>query len=76
MNNISKVPNPSCEPVKSYAPGTNERKVVQEEYKKLMNTIIDIPMFIDGKNIYYSYNLTLLYTISFSYRTKTHQNCF
>ena len=51
MNNISKVPNPSCEPVKSYAPGTNERKVVQEEYKKLMNTIIDIPMFIDGKNI-------------------------
>jgi 1-pyrroline-5-carboxylate dehydrogenase len=50
-NNISKPPIPTCEPVKSYAPGSIERKEIIKEYKKAMNRVIDIPMFINGKNI-------------------------
>ena len=50
-NNISKPPTPSCEPVKAYAPNSTERKNIQLEYKKTINKIIDIPMWIDGKNI-------------------------
>ena len=52
MNNIiSKTPIPSCETVKSYGPGTKERKEALLEYEKLMNKVVDIPMWIDGKNI-------------------------
>jgi 1-pyrroline-5-carboxylate dehydrogenase len=52
MNNIiSTTPIPSCEPVKSYGPGTTERKEALMEYEKLMNKVTDIPMWIDGKNI-------------------------
>jgi len=50
-NNISKPPIPSCEPVKSYDPGTIERTKVKLEYQKALNRIINIPMWIDGKNI-------------------------
>ena len=49
-NNISKLPVVNCEPVKSYAPNTLERKEIQKEYEKCMNKIIDIPMIIGGKN--------------------------
>ena len=52
MNNIiSKTPIPSCETVKSYGPGTKERKEALLEYEKLMNKVVDIPMWIDGKNV-------------------------
>ena len=50
-NNISKPPIPICEPVKSYAPGTIEREQIKIEYNKYINQIIEIPMFINGKNI-------------------------
>ena len=50
-NNISTPPIPSCEPVKSYAPGTIERETVIKEYRKTINQIVDIPMWINGKNI-------------------------
>ena len=50
-NNISTPPIPSCEPVKSYAPGTIERETVIKEYQKTINQIVDIPMWINGKNI-------------------------
>ena len=50
-NNISTPPIPNCEPVKSYAPGTIEREVVIKEYRKTINQIVDIPMWINGKNI-------------------------
>ena len=50
-NNISTPPIPNCEAVKSYAPGTIEREVVIKEYRKTINQIVDIPMWINGKNI-------------------------
>ena len=39
------------EPVLSYAPGTSERKEVLEAYKKMYNTTIDIPLYINGNEI-------------------------
>ncbi|MBJ04313.1 MAG: 1-pyrroline-5-carboxylate dehydrogenase [Flavobacteriales bacterium] len=50
-NNISSVPLPNCETVKSYAPNSPERKLVLDQYKKYYNKSIDIPMYIGGKNI-------------------------
>ena len=39
------------EPVKSYAPGSAERKAVAEAYKSMFNSKIDVPMYINGKDI-------------------------
>jgi 1-pyrroline-5-carboxylate dehydrogenase len=39
------------EPVKSYAPGTPERDAVLKTYKDMFNSKIDVPMYINGKNI-------------------------
>ena len=50
-NNISKTPIPKCEPVKSYIPGSKERIEVLKQYNKFENSIIEIPMFIDGKSV-------------------------
>ncbi len=50
-NSIPIIPTPKCEPVKSYKSGSNERKEATLEYKKLMNKVVDIPMFINGKNV-------------------------
>ena len=50
-NSIPIIPIPKCEKVKSYRPGSKERKEIKNEYKKLLNEITTIPMFIDGKNI-------------------------
>ena len=36
-NSIAKIPIASCEPVKSYAAGSIERKQIRDEYQKLMN---------------------------------------
>ena len=49
---VFKVPVPTNEPVKSYAPGTPEREELQNTYNSLFNQEIDIPMFIDGKEIF------------------------
>ena len=52
MNNcIPIIPAQNCEPVKSYKPGSPERKEAISEYSKLMNKVVDIPMFINGKNV-------------------------
>ena len=52
MNNcIPIIPAQNCEPVKSYKPGSPERKEAISEYNKLMNKVVDIPMFINGKNV-------------------------
>jgi len=45
------VPKPINEPVKSYAPGSPERKALQEAIKELKSKEIDIPMYIGGKEI-------------------------
>ncbi len=39
------------EPVKSYAPGTPERDAVLKTYKDMFNSKIDVPMYINGKNV-------------------------
>ncbi len=39
------------EPVKSYAPGSPERDAVLKTYKKMFNETIDIPMYINGKDV-------------------------
>ncbi|MGC1473663.1 MAG: L-glutamate gamma-semialdehyde dehydrogenase [Psychroserpens sp.] len=39
------------EPVKSYAPGSPEREAVLAAYKEMWATKIDVPLYINGKNI-------------------------
>ncbi|WP_298895945.1 L-glutamate gamma-semialdehyde dehydrogenase [uncultured Psychroserpens sp.] len=39
------------EPVKSYAPGSPEREAVLAAYKDMWNTKIDVPLYINGKDV-------------------------
>ena len=39
------------EPVKSYAPGSPERDAVLKAYKKMFSETIDVPMYINGKDV-------------------------
>ena len=39
------------EPVKSYAPGSPEREAVLEAYKTMINTKVDVPMYINGQDV-------------------------
>jgi 1-pyrroline-5-carboxylate dehydrogenase len=48
---IYKVPVPVNEPVKSYAPGSPERKELQEMLKQLRKQEIEIPMYIGGREV-------------------------
>lgn len=49
---IYKIPEIQNEPVNSYAPGTPERKKLQDTYHELLNQEpIDVPMYIGGKEI-------------------------
>jgi 1-pyrroline-5-carboxylate dehydrogenase len=50
-NAFFKVPHPSCEPVKSYAPGTPEREELKAEYDRLYKEKLDIPMYIGGEEV-------------------------
>jgi 1-pyrroline-5-carboxylate dehydrogenase len=45
------VPKAINEPIKSYAPGSAERKELQAMLKKLRSEVRDIPMYIGGKEI-------------------------
>ena len=45
------VPLPVNEPIKSYAPGSPERKELQAMLKELRSKEIDIPMYIGGKEV-------------------------
>lgn len=45
------VPVPVNEPIKSYAPGTPERKELQAMLAKLRSVEVDVPMYIGGKEI-------------------------
>jgi 1-pyrroline-5-carboxylate dehydrogenase len=45
------VPVPVNEPVKSYAPGSTERKAVKEMLSHLRSQEMDIPMYIGGKDV-------------------------
>ncbi|MBT8266983.1 MAG: L-glutamate gamma-semialdehyde dehydrogenase [Bacteroidia bacterium] len=39
------------EPVKSYAPGSEEREAVAKAYKELFNTHTEVPLYINGKDV-------------------------
>lgn len=46
-----KVPDTNNEPVMSYAPGSPERAKLKREIERMRSEVIDIPMFIDGKEV-------------------------
>src|SRR5690554_2371571 len=46
-----KVPVAVNEPVKSYAPGTPEREEVLKTYRAMYNTKVEVPLYINGKEI-------------------------
>ncbi|NUM50827.1 MAG: L-glutamate gamma-semialdehyde dehydrogenase [Flavobacteriales bacterium] len=48
---IYKVPTPINEPVKTYAPGTTEKKELKNMLLQLRSSEVDIPMYIGGKEI-------------------------
>jgi 1-pyrroline-5-carboxylate dehydrogenase len=48
---IYNVPAPVNEPIKSYAPGSAERKELQAMLKELRSKQIDIPMYIGGEEV-------------------------
>ena len=39
------------EPINSYAPGTPEREEVLKTYKAMYNSTVDVPLYINGKDI-------------------------
>ena len=39
------------EPVMTYAPGSAERKAVAEAYKAMFNSTVEVPMYINGKDV-------------------------
>ncbi len=45
------VPEPVNEPILSYAPGSPERKTLKATISELRSKVLDIPMFIGGKEI-------------------------
>src|SRR3712207_773275 len=51
MSGFYKVPLPVNEPVKSYAPGSPERKELQKTYKELKEQQLDIPMYIGDQEV-------------------------
>jgi len=51
-NGFYNVPIAVNEPVKEYAPGSVERAELLEEYKRMYNTTIDIPMYIGNQKIF------------------------
>jgi len=51
MNGIIKVPIPSTEPVKGYAPGSPEKVSLKAQLKKMLSEEIEIPLIIGGKEV-------------------------
>ena len=49
---------PTNEPVLGYAPGSPERKKLQVELDNQMNTVIEIPCIINGKEIFTGNTIT------------------
>ena len=54
------VPKAVNEPVKSYAPGSFERKTLIETYKKMFNEQVDIPFYIGGKDLYSQFSKVMI----------------
>ena len=45
------IPEAYNEPIKSYAPGTEERKSLQKKYDELWNSVTEVPQVINGKEV-------------------------
>lgn len=56
---ISQVPTPKNEPVRRYAPGSNEVKSLISTYKKMWKEKVEIPMVINGKEVKTDEKVTL-----------------
>ena len=52
INSFFNVPKPKNEPVLNYKKNSPERKSVLNEYDKLFNTKIDIPLYIGDDKIF------------------------
>ncbi|MDW8274005.1 MAG: L-glutamate gamma-semialdehyde dehydrogenase [Chitinophagales bacterium] len=52
MSGLFSIKLPKNEPVLSYAPGSKERESLQKKIKELKSEMRDIPMIIDGKEVY------------------------
>ena len=46
-----KVPKAKNEIVKSYRPGSSERKNVIKTYHEMINSFAEVPMYINGKDV-------------------------
>lgn len=52
MSGLFTPPEPSNEPVKTYAPGTEERTSLQEEVRRQEGLTVDAPCVIDGEEVF------------------------
>lgn len=52
MNTNYKINKPTNEPIKSYVNGTSERLELKDALDKLYNSQRDIPLIIDGKEVF------------------------
>ena len=50
--NLGQIPKPDNEAVRDYAPGTEERKKLQEELLRMRQNPVDIPLIIGGEEIH------------------------
>ena len=51
MSDSFKVPVPVNEPIKDYAPNSDEKRSLVEKINELSSTTVEIPIIIDGKEI-------------------------
>lgn len=51
QNTVSNIPRPENEPVKSYAPGTEERALLEKELAVLGGQTLEVPVVINGEKI-------------------------
>ena len=59
MNQIVKIPRAKNEPVKSYAPGDTDTLKLKSKLQDMKNTLVDIPMYIGGKEIFTDEKITI-----------------
>lgn len=50
-NGFFEVPIAVNEPIKTYAPGTPERKEVLDTYKEMYDSKVEVPLYINGKEV-------------------------
>jgi 1-pyrroline-5-carboxylate dehydrogenase len=51
MNGVIRIPTPVNEPVRSYAPGSPEKKSLKAKLIEMRSTVLDIPLVIGGEEV-------------------------